>query len=67
MKKMLYHGSKDIIKQPEHNKGARNNDYGRGFYCTEEIELAKEWACKNQQDGYVNKYELHLHRISSQA
>ena len=45
MKKILYHGSENIIEQPDYRKGAKTNDYGRGFYCTEEIELAKEWAC----------------------
>lgn len=60
MKKILYHGSKDIIERPEFGKGARNNDYGGGFYCTEEIELAREWACGKQKNGYVNRYELDL-------
>ncbi len=60
MKKILYHGSENIIEQPEYNKGAKTNDYGRGFYCTEEIALAKEWACKNQKNGYVNIYELDM-------
>ena len=40
MKKILYHGSQVIVEKPEYGKGARNNDYGKGFYCTEEIELA---------------------------
>lgn len=58
MKKRLYHGSQFIIQKPEYGKGARHNDYGKGFYCTEEIELAKEWACAKQIDGYVNIYDL---------
>ena len=58
MKKILYHGSQVIVEKPEYGKGARNNDYGKGFYCTEEIELAKEWACAKQTNGYVNRYEL---------
>ena len=41
MKKILYHGSEFLIEKPEFGKGARHNDYGRGFYCTENIELAK--------------------------
>lgn len=45
MKLRLYHGSENIIEVPEYGKGMRNNDYGRGFYCTEDIELAREWAC----------------------
>ena len=36
------------------------NDYGSGFYCTKDFELAKEWACKTQDDGFVNIYELNL-------
>lgn len=56
----LYHGSENIIKKPEYGKGARNNDYGRGFYCTAELELAKEWACAKQKNGYANAYDLNL-------
>ena len=39
MKKILYHGSEFLIEKPEFGKGARHNDYGRGFYCTENIEF----------------------------
>lgn len=60
MIKKLYHGSVAVIEQPVFGKGARNNDYGRGFYCTEEIELAREWACSSQKNGYVNKYEFNM-------
>lgn len=38
--------------------GKAHNDYGRGFYCTELIELAKEWACTERKNGYANKYEI---------
>ncbi len=58
---IIYHGSKDIIKKPEFGKGNERNDYGLGFYCTENVELAKEWACSNNEtNGYANKYELDL-------
>lgn len=60
MKKTLYHGSQFIVESPQYGKGARTNDYGRGFYCTEEIELAREWACKKGKNGYVNIYEMDL-------
>ena len=63
MKKIVYHGSQYIIEKPEYGKGARNNDYGRGFYCTESAELAKEWACAKDTDGYANKYELDLSNL----
>lgn len=57
-KLVLYHGSPDIIEKPAFGKGKAYNDYGRGFYCTEHIELAKEWACTESTNGYTNKYEL---------
>lgn len=60
MKKILYHGSEFLIEKPEFGKGARHNDYGRGFYCTENIELVREWACAKQKNGYVNIYELDM-------
>ena len=45
---ILYHGSEYLIENPQFGKGSLHNDYGRGFYCTENIELAKEWACGKQ-------------------
>lgn len=60
----VYHGSSKIIEQPLYGVGNPNNDYGLGFYCTESIELAKEWACSGETDGYANKYELDLNGLS---
>lgn len=57
---ILYHGSQQIIEKPEFGVGKTYNDYGQGFYCTENIELAKEWACPLKKDGYANKYILHM-------
>ena len=56
---ILYHGSKNIIEKPLFGVGKPYNDYGLGFYCTKDIDLAKEWACVDSlSDGYANKYEL---------
>lgn len=63
VKKILYHGSEVIVEKPEYGKGARTNDYGRGFYCTEELELAKEWACAKGRNGYANRYEMELEKM----
>lgn len=38
---ILYHGSNHIIDKPLYGAGKKHNDYGIGFYCTENIELAK--------------------------
>lgn len=55
---IIYHGSENIIEKPQYGYGRTNNDYGRGFYCTKELELAKEWACGDNRDGWANRYEL---------
>jgi len=60
----LYHGSTDIIELPVFGKGKTYNDYGQGFYCTENIELAREWACLEGIDGYVNRYTINLDHLS---
>ena len=60
----LYRGSENIIEKPVYGKGARYNDYGKGFYCTENIELAKEWACAKQKNGYANIYDLDLSELN---
>lgn len=56
----VYHGSADIIETPEYGKGKPYNDYGRGFYCTQSEDLAKEWAVADGRDGYANKYSLDM-------
>lgn len=54
----IYHGSVKIIEKPRFGAGRKDNDYGLGFYCTEDIELAKEWAASNERGGFVNCYEV---------
>lgn len=62
--KIIYHGSKDIIEKPKFGKGKPYNDYGLGFYCTENLALAKEWAVDIGRDGYANIYEIDDSRLS---
>lgn len=56
----LYHGSPNIIQEPTYGQGKSYNDYGRGFYCTEHLEMAKEWACTENSNGYANEYQLDI-------
>lgn len=60
----VYHGSAKIIEKPVYGIGNPNNDYGLGFYCTETMELAKEWACSAETDGYANMYMLDISGLS---
>lgn len=55
---ILYHGSKDIIEKPIYGQGKKYNDYGLGFYCTNNIELAKEWGTSFERSGYANRYQI---------
>ena len=56
----LYHGSPNKVVIPQYGCGDDKHDYGRGFYLTDDIELAKEWAvCRpDEKNGWVHKYEL---------
>ena len=56
----LFHGSSVIVEKPDLNYCKPYTDYGVGFYCTKHIELAKEWACPINVDGFVNEYELDM-------
>ena len=62
-KLVLLHGSDHKIEKPEYSLGKSTNDYGKGFYCTEDLEMAKEWACKGNKNGFVNKYELDISEL----
>lgn len=59
-KLILFHGTPDKIVVPTYGRGEEKHDYGRGFYLTESLDLAKEWAvCRpSETNGWVHKYEL---------
>lgn len=58
MIKTLYHGSSNIIEKPLFRFGKTYNDYGLGFYCTDSLEMAKEWGVGKNRNGYANRYEI---------
>ena len=58
MLKTIYHGSDKIIEMPLFNGGKIHNDSGRGFYCTEVLEMAKEWGVSKDNDGFANIYQI---------
>lgn len=55
----IYHGSSLIVEKPSLDFSSGVNDFGKGFYCTQNADLAREWACSAGKSGYVNKYTLH--------
>ena len=60
----LFHGSTKIIEKPVFGNGNPKNDYGLGFYCTENQELAMEWASTERNNGFANHYELNFDGLS---
>jgi hypothetical protein len=61
---IIYHGSQQVVETPTFGIGKMYNDYGQGFYCTENNELAKEWACQVKNDGFSSKYKLNLEDLN---
>lgn len=55
----IYHGSEFIIEHPQYHGGKEYNDYGYGFYCTEEADMAAEWSVSADHHGYINHYVIH--------
>ena len=54
----IYHGSDHIIEHPSYLAGKSHNDYGRGFYCTEDLDMAKEWGARQDRSGVANRYAI---------
>jgi len=60
-KTILYYGSTKEIRKPIYHFDKPFNDYGLGFYCTRDKDIAKEWACvDNETNGMVSTYEIDL-------
>ncbi len=57
---IVYHGSDHIIECPKYELGIPTNDFGKGFYMTEDEDLAKEYAVRFGKNGYLNKYDLDI-------
>ena len=64
MEKIIYNGSDNIIEQPEFGYGKPYNDYGIGFYCTENPNMAKEWGVGIDHNGYANQYQINCDGLS---
>lgn len=63
---VLYHGSPNKSIIPTFTLGEERHDYGKGFYLTQDLQLAKEWAvCRPEKEsGYVHTFELNISELS---
>ena len=59
---ILYHGSIEIVENPEIRMPSRSLDYGYGFYTTTSLKQAEDWVKRKLDSetlsGFVNVYEL---------
>ena len=56
----FFYGADSLVIKPEFNKGNPSNDYGLGFYLTENKEMARLWATKFNHDGYLIEYDVDI-------
>lgn len=56
-KRIIYHGSSQIVETPEIRITKFNKDFYYGFYCTIMENQAKRWATRFGGAGYINLYE----------
>lgn len=54
---LLYHASKEIVKQPEIRKTRFTKDFSYGFYCTNKFEQAVRWANRGMGEPVVNYFD----------
>ena len=54
----LFYGSKTLVKIPVYGEGNPSNDYGLGFYMTDNIEMADLWASQFKNDGFSITYNV---------
>ena len=56
----FYHGSAAESVMPTYGLGDDRHDYGRGFYLSDDLALAKEWAvCRpNEKNGWVHAFRV---------
>lgn len=59
----VYHGSPEKTSDPRFGFDNRYNDFGAGFYCTADPELAEEWAVRRDRDGRTNAYRIDESRL----
>lgn len=55
--RIIYHGSMQIVSEPEIRIAKFHKDFYYGFYCTVIREQAYRWATRFGNNGYINKYE----------
>lgn len=62
----VYHGSTEVVRYPLVSKGRQNLDFGQGFYITDIMKQATDWATRpinKDKPQYLNIYEFDSERV----
>ncbi|MGN1156638.1 MAG: DUF3990 domain-containing protein [Agathobacter sp.] len=69
MNLIVYHGGTDVIEHPKVDVGRDNLDFGKGFYITDIIQQAEEWARRisdrRRLPRVINAYTLETDSVLS--
>ena len=60
----FYYGADSLVIKPLFNYGNPSNDYGLGFYLTADKELARLWASKFEQGGFLIEYDVDVTNLN---
>ncbi len=64
---IVYHGSKEIVEEPDVKHSYRMLDFGRGFYVTTVREQAERWARRKADILGENKAILNIYQMDEDA
>jgi len=65
-KLLLYHGSNQVVDEPEWNHGSKFRDFGQCFYTTHSRAMARDWAEKaSLVNPVINAYLLDFKLLQS--
>ena len=60
----LFYGSTKLIRKPIYGVGNPTNDYGLGFYLTDDLQMAKLWASQYKDGGYAITYRINFSNLN---
>lgn len=60
----LYYGADRLFYKPIYGFGNPTNDYGLGFYLTPDKEMARLWASKNKNGGYLMTFNVDINKLN---
>lgn len=58
---IIYHGSTEVVKNPDVNHSYRPLDFGKGFYVTTVREQAERWARRKADIQEKNKAIVNIY------